>query len=298
MPKLRPLGPWAMAFVLLAAGGCYAGEGGSPNQSPDVHAQPDVPTADVATVDAPAPEPCVALFGLPTETTGLDEAACAPSCQCGEAPWTPPAYDAAFVEALGTWTLAVPFELLASDPYESPDPESPPAGSVCAARFDLEAATYTLETHDGALSAASAGAAVTHAGACGLCSSLQNLAVYLGKPDLTEPVRLCGVEGILGSAEENVACLEAIGFDSPCAQIWYFNTRHTSEVCLDVCMALLDAPNHHSDGSLNDCIQCDEDESGAVFKAFAGRTRRNSGLPSALCRPCDSVYQVEHDGLW
>jgi len=34
--------------------------------------------------------------------------------------------------------------------------------------------------------------------------------------------------------------------------------------------------------------------SGPVFKAVAGRTRRNSGLASALCRPCESVYPLEH----
>ena len=96
--------------------------------------------------------------------------------------------------------------------------------------------------------------------------------------------------------EANIECLMNIGFDGPCAQIWYFNTRHTSEVCLDVCMALLEAPNHNPDASLNACIQCDEDESGPVFKAFSGRTRRNSGLPSALCRPCEAVSPVDHDG--
>ena len=59
----------------------------------------------------------------------------------------------------------------------------------------------------------------------------------------------------------------------------------------------MEDPHHNPDGSLNDCIQCDEDQSGAVFKAIAGRTRRNSGLASALCRPCDSVYQVSHDAF-
>jgi hypothetical protein len=41
-------------------------------------------------------------------------------------------------------------------------------------------------------------------------------------------------------------------------------------------------------------LQCDEDRSGAVFKAIAGRTRRNSGLPSAICRPCSTVTPLVH----
>lgn len=43
------------------------------------------------------------------------------------------------------------------------------------------------------------------------------------------------------------------------------------------------------------CIQCDEDRSGPVFKIVAGRTRRNSGLPNAICRPCSEVQPLVHD---
>ncbi len=49
------------------------------------------------------------------------------------------------------------------------------------------------------------------------------------------------------------------------------------------------------DGSLSPCIACDEDKSGPVFKAVAGRTRRNSGIPNAICRPCDQVQPLVHD---
>ena len=40
--------------------------------------------------------------------------------------------------------------------------------------------------------------------------------------------------------------------------------------------------------------QRDEDESGAVFKAYAGRTRRNTGLASTICRPCAEVRPLVH----
>ena len=238
--------------------------------------------------------PCEALFGQPTQSTGLDPDACAPACECGEVPWAPPVYEQAWIDGLKGWTLANPPESLASDPYADELSSPTASGSVCGARFDTDAASYSLETYPSSADAAAVGAVVTHAGPCGLCSSLQNLAIYMGQPDLTDPVRECGIQGLLGSAEDNIACLEAIGFDGPCAQIWYFNTNHTRERCLDLCMAALDSPHHTEDGSLNPCIQCDEDESGPVFKAVAGRTRRNSGLPSALCRPCDSVYPLEH----
>jgi hypothetical protein len=58
---------------------------------------------------------------------------------------------------------------------------------------------------------------------------------------------------------------------------------------------MIDAePYNLEDGSLNSCLQCDEDISGAVFKTVAGRTRRNSGLASAICRPCETVWRIEH----
>ena len=135
---------------------------------------------------------------------------------------------------------------------------------------------------------------MTHGGGCGLCSSLADLAVYAGNGDLTAPVRQCGLVGAVGGFEATVACLRELGFTPPCAQIWAYNTRHTQQECFDVCVALLDDPYHEPSGALNACLQCDEDRSGDVFKAVAGRTRRNSGLATALCRPCETVWRVEH----
>jgi hypothetical protein len=54
------------------------------------------------------------------------------------------------------------------------------------------------------------------------------------------------------------------------------------------------APYNAPDGAINDCLQCDEDQSGPVFKSVAGRTRRNSGIPNAICRPCSDVQPLVH----
>ncbi len=233
------------------------------------------------------------LFGAPSPSTGLDASQCGPSCGCAESNWTAPSYSTEDIELLERLVLAEPRALLKEDPYLS-ESAAPPVGDGYCAVLEDGADTYRLVTYPSQAEAEAENARVTHRGACGQCSSLDNLAVYMRYPDLTDPVRECGVQGMFAGEEANIECLMDIGFDEPCAQIWYFNTRHTSEVCLDVCIALLEAPNHNPDGSLNACIQCDEEESGPVFKALAGRTRRNSGLPSALCRPCESVYPVEH----
>jgi hypothetical protein len=232
---------------------------------------------------------CTALFGLPAENTGLTAAQCGPSCPCKGYTFEP--FDDA---VLDVWQRArhlnPPAELVA-DPYEQPAPEI--HDEVCGVL--VEEAGYRTQTFASETLALQARATLTHYGPCGACSSLANLAVYARYTDLTQPVRQCGLEGISRGMQANLDCLLELGFELPCAQIWFYNTRHTREACLGVCLALLDAPYHTEDGALNDCLLCDERESGPVFKAIAGRTRRNTGLASALCRPCDEVRPLSHD---
>jgi len=69
------------------------------------------------------------------------------------------------------------------------------------------------------------------------------------------------------------------------------------EVRFGVCMRnwMSSEPSTKADRTLNECLQCDEDRSGPVFKATAGRTRRNSGIRPSIARPDDQVSQVAHD---
>lgn len=238
---------------------------------------------------------CRVLFGIPGPNTGLSEEECKPSCSCPGHEYAPPTYTetelAALEAAVEVDGPAVP----TADPYDTPEqfPEQP--SKVCAVLKDASVAHgYRVKTFESAAAAEAAGGEVTHTEACGLCSSLQDLAVYLRKPDLTTPVRECGLVGFREGDDASRACLAQIGFTEACAAIWFFNTRHTRQVCLNECITRLNEPNLLPDGGLNPCIQCDEDQSGPVFKAVAGRTRRNSGVPSGLCRPCDSVSHVTH----
>jgi hypothetical protein len=235
-----------------------------------------------------------ALFGRPTAATGLGAAQCGPTCTCQGEPFTAPAYTAADADALLAWTLLDPPALLASDPYAgaAPPPGAPEA--VCAVAPEAGVRSYRVRTFDSETAATAAGALVTHFDACGLCSSLADLAVYMRYPDLTEPVRQCGIDHLSDPPEPHIQCLRDLGFTEPCAQIWYWNTVHTRDVCGAPCFLALDDPYHFNDGGLNDCLRCDEEMSGAVFKAVAGRTRRNTGIASSMCRPCREVRPLVH----
>ncbi|MDX2093478.1 MAG: hypothetical protein SFX73_36880 [Kofleriaceae bacterium] len=246
----------------------------------------------VACGSDPTPKTCEQqLFGRPGPNTGLTAEQCAPSCACAGKAFDVPEPTPAQIAALRTWELVDPPPLLASDPYAAPAPSPPGENAVCAVVRE-SGMRYRIADFTSAEVATAAGAIPTHFGRCGMCSSLADLAVYMEQPDLTEPVRACGLMG--GTMEEQLSCLRALGFTEPCAQIWYFNTQHTRQKCLEPCLLALGKPYHLPDGSLNECLLCDEVQSGEVFKAIAGRTRRNTGVASSMCRPCSEVQLLEH----
>lgn len=281
----RPLGLAVLA--VLAPGACAAGSG--PVDSGGVSTD--------AVVDAPSEAPCTVLFGLPNDQTGLTDEQCRPVCDCEGRRFVPPDYDDGWIAALEGRVLTAPMSAPDEDPYERPDLHVPRHDEVCGVLADTGTpGGYRLQTYDDVASAEADGAKVSHEGACGLCSTLADLAVYMRHPDLTDPVRACGMLGITQGDDEMMDCLLDLGFSVPCATIWFYNTKHTQAQCLEPCMALFNEPYHDPEtGALNACLLCDEERSGPVFKAVAGRTRRNTGLPSSMCRPCSEVLAVVHE---
>ncbi|MBN2717756.1 MAG: hypothetical protein JXX14_18045 [Deltaproteobacteria bacterium] len=265
--------------------------------SADTVSQNDYDTVDTGVeTDLSGLTGCGTLFGIPAEQTGLGATQCRPVCDCGGETFAPTTLSDAALNRLTTMTLLNPPALQNENPYGSAVPSaSPDDAQVCGVTIGETAPdTYRLDTFPSADAAIAAGAVVTHFGACGQCSSLADLAVYMRTTDLTGPVRQCGIQGMTGGEATNIACLKALGFTDTCAQIWYYNTVNTRTVCLETCAVMLGDNYHLPTGEINACLQCDEDNSGPIFKAVAGRTRRNSGLPSGICRPCETVRHVTH----
>ncbi|MDX2015187.1 MAG: hypothetical protein SFW67_33650 [Myxococcaceae bacterium] len=246
---------------------------------------------------APTPEPVCAtpLFGRPVLQSGLTASECGPACGCGDGSFTPTEWTEERLSRLSGWRLLDAPPDLSSDPYAQTPPPVAVEGVCGVVVVDAAARTYRLQTFASDAEATAAGAKVTHADGCGACSTLADLAVYGREVDLGRKVQDCGVKAFSGSFESNVSCLEGLGFTPACARIWAYNTRFTRSKCLATCLTLLEAPYHQLDGGLNACLECDERESGPVFKAVAGRTRRNTGIPSAICRPCAEVRAIQHD---
>eukprot|EP00924_Labyrinthula_sp_SR-Ha-C_P006812 maker-scaffold_8-snap-gene-1.43-mRNA-1 protein AED:0.38 eAED:0.38 QI:0/0/0/0.5/1/1/2/0/354 len=170
---------------------------------------------------------------------------------------------------------------------------------------------------------------LTHRSACGVCSNLDDLYVYLSTPDLADPVRDCSLR-LFDSLI--LDCLEDIGFSEDCKRIWFWNAKNTQQVslsggCFGTCIIHLGTENNQPEGTdnpcepldeggecgntingepackdyqwqngeyrLNPCLQCDECRSGPIFQKIAGRTRRNSGIESAINRP--DVIPIDHN---
>ena len=174
---------------------------------------------------------------------------------------------------------------------------------VCALKFeDSSLIEYQLEAFSSRSEAHAADYLVTHAGQCGTCSSLSNLAIYLEHRDLITVARVCGRKR---NAKKVKTCLmKSVGFDEPCAETWTYNILHTSDYCKSICIkhygfwnvlrGKMDKPHTDEQGDLNPCLRCDENTSGPGFQYVAGRTRRNSGIASAIFREPEEIYSVDH----
>ena len=111
---------------------------------------------------------------------------------------------------------------------------------------------------------------------------------------MTKVGKKCGLEAVLG-INLGIECFQQLGMTKSCARIWAYDAVSDAGPCGATCLKDLRQPyNIPPSCKLNDCLQCDEDHAGPVFKRFAARTRRRSGLISAIQRPCDSVARLKH----
>lgn len=236
--------------------------------------------------------PCEGLlFGSPVSgVTGLNSNQCKPICACKN--FISKSFTSEELTALRSWKLIKPYEELTTNPYRQTVPESEPC--LCAVIVeDMDKKEYRLETFKDKNEAKAAGGIVTHYDACGVCSTLEDLALYAENIDIGASVKDCGLKNLFSPFRDLVSCIEGLGFTKPCAQIWAYNVRNTQDKCIQYCIG--NDPYNERDGSLGPCLECDEIRSGPVFKYVAGRTRRNTGIANAICRLCDEVQPVKHN---
>ena len=178
--------------------------------------------------------------------------------------------------------LKNPYKKLNYNPYNTSKKISYKQKGVCGIKYTNKN-KYILKNYSSRKAAKKDGAIITHMGQCGLCSTLKDLKVYKKYKNLTKPVKQCALKGFF-SKQWETNCLKKLGFSEPCAQIWFLNIENTRKQCLLPCLLNINSKYNKANLQLNPCLNCDELKSGPIFKKFAGRTRRNSGVRSAIKR--------------
>lgn len=175
---------------------------------------------------------------------------------------------------------------------------------VCGMKFEsTEQEKYKLKTFNSLEAAESAGYFVTHQGHCGACSSLSDLAAYLKYRNLTGPARDCSVK--MGINKIKKCYQDTLEFSNTCSELWSYNSKNTKKACMLICMKDYGLLNilqgkfpdtyQNPDGSLRPCILCDELRSVPAYTYGSGRTRRNSGIITALDRNPDELYPLDYN---
>ena len=153
--------------------------------------------------------------------------------------------------------------------------------------------SYYLKSFENRESAFKNNFQITHYGKCGYlggCSTLKYLKLYMEQA-MTGPVKICGMKGF-HSFKVMKRCMQNIGFSGACLDSWLVNLKMTRKFCAGICVKqMFKNLNDQSSGELNECLQCDEDRSGPMFKYLSGRTRRNSGIRSEIGRGEDEIKE-------
>lgn len=207
------------------------------------------------------------------------------------------------IESFDNKILLHPFPDIEKDPYYNRSNASIAvmnktlinSESVCALSYsDSSRNYYILRDFPSKLEAETFGFIVTHQGHCGVCSTTHDLAAYLSE-NTTNAIKNCLLLTLF-SSNYATACLIRLGFTDPCIDIWLYSVKNSIRKCFLPCFKTLitGESNYIDDGSMNDCLQCHENESRIIFKYYAGRTRMNSGILTSITWTGEFLYNMTH----
>jgi hypothetical protein len=135
---------------------------------------------------------------------------------------------------------------------------------------------------------------ITHTGACGVCSSLQDLAAFLDYSRLVTASSTCFLDWVSsgkGSISPAVECYMDMGFSENCAEtLILYQKEIDARDCGTNCAAFaLDGDQGQpSCEDTSGCASCGS-QVRARFALVAGRTFANSGYPSGTAVSCGAI---------
>eukprot|EP00567_Pseudictyota_dubia_P000005 CAMPEP_0197464492 /NCGR_PEP_ID=MMETSP1175-20131217/64050_1 /TAXON_ID=1003142 /ORGANISM="Triceratium dubium, Strain CCMP147" /LENGTH=235 /DNA_ID=CAMNT_0043000473 /DNA_START=379 /DNA_END=1086 /DNA_ORIENTATION=+ len=184
--------------------------------------------------------------------------------------------------------------------------------AVCGFTFNNEGETcngntYGMKTFESRSDAENAGANVTHLGACGVCSSAQDLAVMGKKSDeISSEFQSCGTKFftkafVLPNGDVNtefgtlVSCISELGYTDDCGLLWAYQVAVSAALCTDECSKGEPFYGAPPACELSGCLKCAAEKEGFAFNKLAGRTFLNSGIRDTIVRPCKDFASIVHD---
>eukprot|EP00536_Pseudo-nitzschia_multiseries_P001868 jgi/Psemu1/235132/estExt_Genewise1.C_240087 len=107
---------------------------------------------------------------------------------------------------------------------------------------------YRIKTYPSQEDAENAGGFVTHIGNCGVCSTLQDLAVYatMEAAGVTSPGNFCRRQST-SSLENGLSCYLGLGLTQDCAKIWADTSWNTAKNCFGSCVINPTLPTFRGD---------------------------------------------------
>lgn len=177
--------------------------------------------------------------------------------------------------------------------------------TVCA--FDPHDPFTPFQSFGTKQEAVLAGYEVAHCGECAYCSNPHDIIRYIEtRKTVAESAKKCSMKAIFGSDGDLSNCLEdQIGFTRDCTDCWAENMRTTFQKCILTCIhtvftGYMVSNNVQGAGNwLNNCILCDERQSGPAFVECSGVARRRLGIiseiernPAEQCRNVDIQWET------
>ncbi|KAL7518112.1 hypothetical protein ACHAWX_002973 [Stephanocyclus meneghinianus] len=166
-------------------------------------------------------------------------------------------------------------------------------GPVCA--FDNRGPDSNITTFSDLNSAHDAGFLVLHCGACGACSSWENLIIeYTTRNTMAKLANECAKVSLFGGDDAITECLMTpeIGFEPTCAQCWMEDIVCTREHCAFIFLQsqminnvgnFAVGPNEITSASCEEA-NCEAGNPGE-FVSCSGATRRRMNITSSIARP-------------
>lgn len=120
---------------------------------------------------------------------------------------------------------------------------------------------YRIKTYPSREDAELAGGFVTHMGNCGVCSALQDLAVYANVDFIgtTSPGNFCRRQSAT-SFQNGLACYRDLGMTQDCAKIWADTSWNTAKNCFGSCVLKSTSPQFGGSSNIKNSTDANSTE--------------------------------------